>query len=222
MKESKDLKRLAFSLIVICTFPWLTGCESGKHYTMTGLLWDKAEIHPCTPKLGFVAYQTADHEEVLVRYKENREDNDFLFDKQRSFLLIANQQKIKSGEAPSFLNSREAGEIQKRSIPLAMIYKANYKTNTTSIKEGQSLAVISQNKPSLTLVSEGKEIGSYDLPKSYFVRDGKLAEMAKKSRLRRVLLTPVAVTGDITIYSAWIGCVALIAAGPGLAQVLHK
>jgi hypothetical protein len=201
MKESRSIKRLVFSLIVVCACPWLTGCESVKDKTLTGRLWDGAAINHGEPagKANLRLYQTMDHKDVLVRYDEELESSGAI--KSRAFLLMANKRRLDAGLKPSFLSACDATKIQ--STPLQTI--SSIGPNSPKGEEVQ--VMVSPDGHHFTLVSEGKEIGSYNLPT--YVTTG--------SKLTRLALTPATVAGDITIYGALLGVFAAYAyAGAGL------
>ena len=201
MKANKSLKRWIFPVLVACLAPWLTGCESVQDKTLTGRLWDGAAINHGEPagKANLRLYQTVDHKDVLVRYDEELESNGAI--KGRAFLLMANQRRVNAGEKPSFLTARKAARLQ--SFPLEMI--SSIDSNTAKKEEIQ--AIISPDEHHFTLVSECKEIGSYNLPT--YVTTG--------SKLTRALLTPATVAGDVTIYGALLGVLAAYAyAGAGV------
>jgi len=201
MKENRSIKRWIFPLLIVCACPWLTGCESVKDKTLTGRLWEGAAINHGEPagNANLRLYQTVDHKDVLVRYDEERENSGTI--KSRAFLLMANQRRLDAREKPSFLSAQKAAKIQ--SLPLEVISSID----SNSAKQEKMQTIISSDGHHFTLVSKGREIGSYDLPT--YVTTG--------SKLTRALLTPATVAGDVTIYSALLGVLAayMYASGRG-------
>ncbi len=201
--------------MVACLLPWIVGCESAKQNTLTGRLWDNAALNHCKPagRTNLRLYQTADRKDVLVRYNELRESNGAV--DSRAFLIFANQPRLDAGKKPLFLSVGETAKIQ--STPLDIIPSID----SSSEKDEAMQAIISGDGHHFTLVSEGREIGSYDLP-TYLTKGSRVVKLARANTFTRLVATPAAATGDVAIYSATAALFALTAGGPCWAGAIHQ
>ncbi len=203
MKKSRSMKRWILPLIVICVGPWLAGCESVQDATLTGHMWEATgnNREPAS-KPNLTLYQTVSRDDVLVRYNEELQSSGAV--KGRAFLLFANEKRLKAGGKPAFLSAKKADHIQSR--PIKIISESD--TNSTAKEDLQ--AFILPDGQHFTLVSKGREIGSYCLPAYGIVTTG--------GKVARALLLPAVVAGDATIYTGVIACYAGLESLGSLAQ----
>ena len=171
-------KRWISYAVVFCLMPWMTGCDS-----LTGRLWGRdlgENDYQAAQEPDLKLSQTPDRKDVLVQYDEMRDKDAKI--RHRAYFLYADDEIIKSGKKPRFLTAAAASKVQ--GAPLTIGYATNL-----SPAGGMTLrAVLAEDKHHFTLVSNGREIGSYQLP-----------DYMQHSTWVQVLLTPAAVTGDVLI-----------------------
>lgn len=182
--------------------PWLAGCESARNATLTGKLWDNFAIDHREPagNANLRLFHTSDQKDVLVRYDEERESNGTI--NQRAFLLMANEERMNAGKKPLFLSVHRAAKIE--ALPLATISSID----SNSINKEDLQAIIAPDGHQFTLVSHGREIGSYYLP-TYSTAGNKFAV---------AVLLPAAVAGDVTVFGTIFGAYAGACVLHGMAQ----
>ena len=172
------VKRGISCLLVVCIIPWMTGCEG-----LTGQLWsgDYGDDHRhAAPEPDLKLSQTPDRKDVVVQYDEVRSKDTKI--QRRAYLLFANEKTVAAGKKPLFIPTAKAARLQ--SFPLEI----SYLTNLSAAGDLTLRVVLQEDKHHFTLVSNGREIGSYQLP-----------DYMQHSTWVQVLLTPAAVTGDVLI-----------------------
>ncbi len=172
------VKRGISCLLVVCLVPWMTGCEG-----LTGQLWsgDYGDDHRhAAPEPDLKLSQTPDLKDVLVQYDEMRSKDAKI--QRRAYLLFANQKTVAAGRKPQFITGKAVGRLL--GFPLAI----SYMTNLSTVGDLTLRVILEEDKHHFTLVSNGREIGSYQLP-----------DYMQHSTWVQLLLTPAAVTGDVLI-----------------------
>src|SRR5882724_11532526 len=172
------VKRGISCLLIVCLVPGVTGCEG-----LTGQLWsgDYGGVHcHAAPEQALNLSQTPDQKDVLVQYDEVRSKD--MKVQRRAYLLFANEKTVAAGKKPRFITAAAAGKMQGFPLPIS------YMTNLSIAGDLTLRVVLQEDKHRFTLVSDGREIGSYQLP-----------DYLQRSTWVQVLLTPAAVTGDVLI-----------------------
>ena len=177
-------KRWISYAVVFCLMPWMTGCDS-----LTGRLWGRdlgENDYQAAQEPDLKLSQTPDRKDVLVQYDEMRDKDAKI--RHRAYFLYADDEIIKSGKKPRFLTAAAASKVQ--GAPLTIGYATNL-----SPAGGMTLrAVLAEDKHHFTLVSNGSEIGTYQLP-----------DYTRHNPCAQVALTPAAVTGDVIICASVVG-----------------
>src|SRR6266481_1008884 len=172
------VKRGISCLLVVCIIPWMTGCEG-----LTGQLWsgDYGDDHRhAAPEPDLKLSQTPDRKDVLVQYDEMRSKDAKI--QRHAYLLFANEKTVAAGRKPRFITGKAVGRLQ--GFPLAI----SYMTNLSTVGDLTLRVILEEDKHHFTLASNGREIGSYQLP-----------DYMEHSTWVQLLLTPAAVTGDVLI-----------------------
>ena len=190
MKNRSCVRRPIFQLLPLLLVPWLAGCETAKEVTITGHMWEATGSNHREPaqNANLKLYHTSDRKDVLVRYDEERESSGTV--KSRAFLLMANQGRINAGRKPSFLSGREAAKVQADHVRIIS------ENDVGEMNDEELAAIVSRQGRHFTLISKGREIGSYDLP-TYLT--------SSRAFVERALFLPATVIGDVAVYGTLIG-----------------
>lgn len=154
----------------------------------THALWSEADLDTWNepaenPNLRL--FRTEKKKDFLVVYDEYRERNDATH--ARAYLLNANRHRLQQGQQPHFVSAK-----RQQKLPSVSIFHTNF---PPGINEPQMFyAVANTNGPSFRIFSNEAEISFNELP---VYNDG-------AGRAKRIALTPVAVTCDLTIIGGWI------------------
>jgi hypothetical protein len=124
--------------------------------------------------------------DLLVVYDEYSERSGKI--RTRAYWLNENEARVNQRRAPHFTSTNLTG-----SLPNVPVFHGSATSGTNLTRT--LYAVVATNEQSFTLYSGGQEIGSHDLP---FYNDG-------MGRVEKTVLTPVAVTADLTIIGGYIG-----------------
>ncbi len=171
-----SMKRWISRLLVVCLIPLMTGCVSEQ-------LWGGrfGSVHnQAAPEPNLSLSQTADGKDVLVQYDEERSKDAKI--QRRAYLLHANEKDIATGKKPFFITAKRVQKMQL--IPLTI----SYLTNVSKAGDLTWRAILQEDKHHFTLVSDGKEMGSYPLP-----------NYRQPSTLVAIILGPPAVTVDVVL-----------------------
>ncbi len=182
----KTIKTTITWVVVACLVPFLTGCEGLSDYSLTGRLWesDRALDHSGpAPHPNLQLYQTSNHKDFLVLYDEEH-DNDGVI-KRRAYLLKANERRIETGRSPRFIKVRNMDRLEAVSVGTDSLVETN------GTRDAGFRVVLKSDERHFTLLADGGEIGSFYLP--VYVNKG--------DRTWRIMMTPLAVTGDVAIYA---------------------
>ncbi|SRR5581483_3010367 len=166
------------------------GCSDLADHSLTGNLWSPESANHCGPLLTNVdlhVFEKSDHSDFLVQYNEEREKNGAV--RRRSYFLLENDPSVERFGKPRFVDPKAAQNLQP--IPVRL------DTSATNLCPGLS-ATVSTNGTSFFLFRDGKYLGEYRLP----------AYVETASRTRQILLTPLAVTGDVVIAATVVGVIA--------------
>jgi hypothetical protein len=202
-------------LILLAILPLLlSGCEAVRDCSLTYSIWQDVPSGNCgpAPESKLALYKKPPpNPDLMVVYDELVDRTGAV--RRRAFLLRANEQRLQRGKRPAFVSPASAGSLE--SIPVHPIENVGYPgphsnslvspvSDSPAIVPGQSQGefwVNTRNDGSgFTLVSQGKELGDYDLP----------TYPDRVDRLQRVLLTPLALAGDISIFGVVIGAAAVV------------
>ena len=193
------LHQLTTGALIPCLALLTIGCESVRDASLTGRLWAGSPLNAPAPEPNVKFFRRPDNRDVLVTYDELRERKDKI--RRRAFFFQANLERLEQHKKPRFVNPNLASGTNL--IPLTVV------TNAIPAPE-PILARFSPASRSFTLVRDGKEYGPFDLP-----------VYGDAGWTGRVLLTPLAVTGDVVIAAAIIavagGIVVLYAYASGCA-----
>lgn len=175
------MKRWISGVLVVCLMPWMTGCEG-----LTNTLWGGGfgdDHHQPAPEPDLKLTQTTDGTDILVQYNEVRSKDKKM--EHRAYLLYENKKILATRKKPDFISVKQAGKLQP--VPLAI----SYMTNLSTVGDFNLRVVLQEDKRHFTLVSDGLEIGTYQLP-----------DYMQPSGWVMVVLTPAAVTGDVVFIAA--------------------
>ncbi|MDB6122702.1 MAG: hypothetical protein JWQ71_1695 [Pedosphaera sp.] len=175
--------------LLIGLLPFIAGCECARDYSLTGKLWENPQLinhrGPARdPHLKVFA--GLDGKDVLVQYDEEQEKNTAI--KRRAFFLLANRERVWAGKQPRFVSPQTADKLQ--AIPL---YQG---TNVIRTNAALQVAFLPEARQLRVITSEG-ELGTFGLP----------VYVDWHSTRNRVLLTPLAVTGDAIIVGSIVGII---------------
>ena len=171
---------LLFPLILLS----LTGCATDDHLFFTQKLWYNAPIgkfnEPAIPPYTEL-YQGP--KEVLVSYDESNEDSDA--HRRRSYYLTDhNLQRISASKKPKFVSHPP------EQLPRIPVVSTNDISSAPAVA-----ALISPDGKIFYLLQNGTRKGPYDLP----------VYPAGLSTPGRIVLVPLAVVGDVTMISLFVG-----------------
>jgi hypothetical protein len=198
-------KRLAIWLRLVLSAglaAGLTGCEATHEYSLTYRLWDTSafsQFNEPSMNGNVQVFQVAKNGELLVTYDEISESNDRV--RRRAFFLNANRARFEAGRKPRFVNPRKAAGLD--ALPLVRVSE----TSSNPVTDSLVSPVLSADGRRLTFFDDKLKPVSIALP-TYETAGGPVA---------RVLVTPLAVTGDVVMVSVVVGVVAayIWAAGGG-------
>jgi len=184
------LPTLLSALVLLC------GCES----TLTYKAWHNTEanyLEPArVPELKLFE-RTNGRAEILVVYHETSERSDKQWT--RAFFLRQNESRLENRRRPVFTSPKKAGGLLPIPVSFEVLDSSIINTISNSVgpeKAGGHLyAILSTNPPSFTLYADRKAIATYSLP----------TYLDRRTTVKRVLLTPLAVTGDAGTAAAILG-----------------
>ena len=174
----------------------LCGCES----TLTYKAWHNTEanyLEPArVPELKLFERTNAGAE-ILVVYHETSERSDKQWT--RAFFLRRNESRLENKRRPVCTSPKKAGGL----LPIPILFEGldsswiNIMSNSSQAGKagGQLYAIVSTNPPSFTLYADRKATATYSLP----------TYLDRRTTVKRVLLTPLAVTGDAGTAAAILG-----------------
>ena len=169
-------------LTVICGCLLVCGCETVKDASLTGRLWNEHDFCVPSPQPKLTLLATTN--DVLVEYDEERESDGTI--RRRGYLLNVNVSAITSGHKPLFIK----GESPHCSpIPILNLPPSD------QAKVALYAVSKSTNGYPFTLHRDGRDFGPYDLP----------VYPDKRETATQVVLTPLTVTGDVSIVGAVVG-----------------
>ncbi|HTB82042.1 MAG TPA: hypothetical protein VK742_00175 [Candidatus Sulfotelmatobacter sp.] len=166
------------------------GCMTHQLWTDSGFdSWNEP-----APAVGLQLFRDAPHRRVLVVYQEYSERREKI--RERAYFVNENQTPVANPFTPKFVDLKTSRNLAPVTIFPVM--------PTNSI--GEFYAVAETNNPGFTLFSGAVKSGPHPLP---VYDDG-------SGRVKRIALTPVAATVDLTIVGGAAGVLWLYAEGPGL------
>jgi hypothetical protein len=186
--NTKDFARI---VLLVAASLALGGCA-------TPAVWKEgqfARYHEPASPLDVRLFYSAEAKDVLVDYVEIR-DNDAKIHR-RAFWLEPNVKLLHERRHPHFVSLK--AEPGLTPIPLSPPAATVHPVYSNEVL----YALVSTDGRTFTLYSSGKKIGAYDLP---VYRDA-------SGRVKQVLLTPLAVTADVTILGGLIYAEAMCHAG---------
>jgi hypothetical protein len=160
-------------------------------------LWTDSQLdswNEPAPALGLQLFRDAPRNRVLVVYQEYSERREKT--RLRAYFVDENQPPATNDVAPRFVNP----DLSRGLAPVAIFSALPPKLPDSFF------AVADTNAPGFTLFSGNLKNGPYPLP---VYDDG-------TGRLKRIALTPVAATIDLTIAGGCLGILWLYAEAPGL------
>lgn len=204
MKGTRFLfRRLVFHISLLGFVALLAGCQGTGDYGFTHKVWSTDSLRrfnePATdPKVE--VFQHEQRSDVLVQYDEVREKDGAI--RRRAFFVNQNLDRLKAGRKPRFVSLKTAAGL--KPVPVVP-------AGTAPRSEPAGIyATVSEGSRQVSLRVNGEELQAVSLP-AYPVSSG---------ALRKTLLTPLAVTGDVVVVSCYVGVIAgvlwLRAGGPGV------
>jgi hypothetical protein len=179
----------------------LTGCQSiGDYHGLTVQLWEErvfAHFKVPAPDPHSQLFQSKDGTDVLVTYDEVTED-DSGRRRRRAFFLNDNLARLDQRRRPHFVDPRAAAGLK----PIPILPEAN----AAGASPGHSFAV-STNGCDFILFKSGQSEVTFKLP-TYETTGGKV---------ERVLVTPLAIAGDLTTIAVVVGVIGAFAYAQSLA-----
>lgn len=164
-------------MLVALLLPGLSGC-------LTEKLWDSdfsnQEHRWASTNSAPRLYQTSDGKDVVVCYIERRDTDSMT--RARAYLLYRNNPAVESGRRPGFVSTSISKNLKQ--IPVSSGSGMDSDPSDESLR-----AILLPDGLHFTLVSKGREIGTYRLP-DY---------TGNSRRGMQIALTPLAVTGDVVI-----------------------
>lgn len=130
-------------------------------------------------------YESKQKNDILVVYKEYTERNNST--NARAYWLNKNDKRVENQYAPAFVRKRSANHL----TPIPVFYSVPEKADLTR----GSYAVCETNQQSFELFSNGREIGSFNLP---VYKD-------RRGCIEKIALTPFAVSADVTVVASCAG-----------------
>ncbi len=202
-RQSPVTRKLAVRLRLVLSAglaAGLTGCEATHEYSLTYRLWDTSafsQFNEPSMNGNVQVFQAAKNGELLVTYDEISESNDRV--RRRAFFLNANRAKFEAGRKPHFVTPRKADDLD--ALPLVRASATATNVPPASLNS----PVLSADGRRLTFFDEDQKPVTIALP-TYERAGGPVA---------RVLVTPLAVTGDAVMVGVVLGVVAAYAWAAG-------
>lgn len=164
--------------LLLLTLPLIPGGGCATH-----ALWNKTSLDAFNqpaddPHLRL--FQTRLQNDLLVVYDEYSDRNDAI--RTRAYLLNQNQKRLEQCQPPHFVSINRWRGL----TPVAVLPGSN--------SPAAFFASVETNGQSFTIYSRNRPVHSYPLP---VYNDG-------KARLARIVLTPVALTADLTIIGGYL------------------
>lgn len=179
-------------LLIVCTLPFLTGCQELADQSVTAHLWDNlsANHNGPTPSPDLKISQDARRQDFLVQYDEIRDKNGHIT--RRAYWLYASDRRAEKGKQPHFVNLHEADrlptvQVETNSVPDAIVNSA-----------APTGAVLLSDRRHFTLVANGTDLGTFCLP----------IYADRQSRAELIAFTPATVMVDTAVVAAEVGVVA--------------
>jgi len=187
--KTENFSRCCQALLVAALAGLGSGCETLKDYTLMGKLWENDQRSYCEPlpdpELALFDATTAG--DVLVQYNASSDRYDGVL--RLSYFLEANRARVPAGEPPHFYHGKPRDDW--KAIPVngqTPSSTRSVSTNTYATAKGIYFTLHRQGRPPETC-----QLPDY--------RDD-------HNVLKRSLLTPLALTGDIAIFGTVIGFIA--------------
>jgi hypothetical protein len=185
------MRRPALQFPLLLALLMTSGC-------MTHRLWNDANLNQWNepaPHSNLRLYHDVRRDDLLAVYDEFSERR--ATNRTRAFFLRQNEKRLAQKTRPHFLDDNSARGLAP--VPVLLYAPTN---------SFESLFAVVNAKGKFTVYSGGHACGSYQLP-AY--DDG-------TGRWKRIALTPVSLTLDLTIIGGWLGCLWIYAGGPGVAS----
>jgi hypothetical protein len=191
MKALRRLLRRRVRCWLACGIPaWLAGCATGPDWSLTHQLWNNESLQNFNepaydPRLQLFADER--HSDVLVVYDEVRERDGAI--RRRAFFVNRNLERLRAGEKPHFVRAGVAAKL--RPIPIL-------KDGSGEQTSASGLCVrLSSTSREATLFLDGRAVQTVELP-----------TYGATGSVKKVLLTPLAVTGDTLLVATVVGLIA--------------
>jgi hypothetical protein len=175
--KTRIVKLLAAACCICCC-----GCESVREASFTGRLWQGEDYVAPAPDPKLALAQTP--QGILVQYDALYEHSGDLH--RRAYFLEANVKRVASGKKPIYIDPANAGP--QTVIPIIP-------HSATNGLRPELYAVCSSNFCTFTIHRQGEVLGPCELP---VYKD-------KQETAAQVALTPLAVTGDVTVVAVVAG-----------------
>lgn len=192
-KKLAILSRLALSAGLVAG---LTGCEATRECSLTYKLWDNrtfSQFNEPSTSGNVQIFQAAPGGNLLVAYDEISEKNDRVH--RRAFFLNANLAKLEARQKPRFVNPRKCANLDELPLVQASANASN------AAPASLAAPVLSADGQQLTFFNVEHQQVTIELP-TYETSGGPVL---------RVLVTPLAVTGDVVMVGVVVGVVAAYA-----------
>jgi hypothetical protein len=187
-------QRLVVLTVLVCLTQ--TGCLTKRLWENEGL---RSFYEPATDA-HLALFVAMDGRDVLVRYDEQRESDDAV--RQRAFFLQPNLKRLEARLKPRFIDPAVALKLER--VPTVEAAATNAVASRAQVR-------LRDQGDRFILLQSGEELGPYTLP----------TYPDSQSTVARVLLTPLAVTGDLVIVGSVVGIwVAYAKAGASVPLVL--
>jgi hypothetical protein len=171
------------SIILAALAVLLSGCA-------TPALWEEgrfARYHEPADAPKLQIFRAKDGSDFLVEYDESRDGSDSL--RKRAYWLKPNLERLADRRKPRFVRSDQSTSLEPIAIfgpPGPLVPPA----------DADSYAVVLTNSHAFTIWAQGKKLDEYELP----------VYLDASGRVKQLLLTPAAVTADVTIVGGVAAC----------------
>jgi hypothetical protein len=158
----------------------LSGCA-------TSALWEEgrfARFHEPTPPSNLQIAYAAPVQDFLIEYDEACDDDSPI--RRRAYFLQRNAARLQARRRPRFTNPAKLTSL----TPVPLFDSPE----TANLRARTQFHAVAFTNQTFTLYSHGMKLGTYELP-VYADASG---------RTKQVLLTPVAVTADLTIIGGFL------------------
>lgn len=186
------LRRYICYALAGALFPGLMGCETARDYSLTYKLWNNGEMrrfYEPAQNARLELFHDPAHADVLAAYDEAHETRSAI--RRRAYLVNQNRSRVEAGRKPEFIKPESA--IGLRPIPLLAAVSRGPITNAIV------QAMVATNGQGFTLNGDAFGGQTYQLP----------VYQDQTGLAGRVLLSPLAVTGDAVMVGLVTGVVAV-------------